>query len=153
MDLRRTHEETTTDMPKNEFVKQSLEPLDLIFSGKVALITGRTREIGAATLRCVAELKRKGSHYETARARRATKSNATMDLRHSSKRISGEGRLIVPFTVKTFGPLDCAFNNAGIPGDNRSLVDQTEENFDRVFAVNVKPLFLLLRDELKQMIV
>jgi NAD(P)-dependent dehydrogenase (short-subunit alcohol dehydrogenase family) len=32
-------------------------------------------------------------------------------------------------------------------------VDQTEENFDRVFAVNIKALFLLLQDELKQMIV
>jgi NAD(P)-dependent dehydrogenase (short-subunit alcohol dehydrogenase family) len=32
-------------------------------------------------------------------------------------------------------------------------VDQTEENFDRVFAVNVKGLFLLLPHELKQMIV
>ena len=35
-----------------------------------------------------------------------------------------EVRLIVPFTLKTFGRLDCAFNNAGIPGNNRSLVDQ-----------------------------
>jgi hypothetical protein len=26
----------------------------------------------------------------------------------------------------------------GIPGNNRELVDQTEENFDRVFAVNLK---------------
>ena len=32
------------------------------------------------------------------------------------------------------------------------LVDQTEENFDRLFGVNVKALFLLLKDEVKQMI-
>jgi NADP-dependent 3-hydroxy acid dehydrogenase YdfG len=62
-------------------------------------------------------------------------------------------RLVVPFTLKAFGRLDYAFNNAGIPGNNRALVDQTEENFDCVFAVNVKALFLLLQDELKQMIV
>ena len=58
----------------------------------------------------------------------------------------------MPFTIETFGRLDYAFNNAGISGDNRLLVDQTEENFDRVFAVNVKALFLLLQDEVKQML-
>jgi A-factor type gamma-butyrolactone 1'-reductase (1S-forming) len=62
-------------------------------------------------------------------------------------------RLVVPFTLKAFGRLDYAFNNAGISGNNQALVDQTEENFDRLFAVNVKALFLLLQDELKQMIV
>jgi NAD(P)-dependent dehydrogenase (short-subunit alcohol dehydrogenase family) len=63
-----------------------------------------------------------------------------------------EAGRIVPFTVETFGHLDYAFNNAGISGDNRLLVDQREENFDRVFAVNVKALFLLLQDEVKQML-
>jgi NAD(P)-dependent dehydrogenase (short-subunit alcohol dehydrogenase family) len=59
---------------------------------------------------------------------------------------------IVPFALETFGRLDYAFNNAGISGDNRLLTNQTEEIFDRVFAVNVKALFLLLQDEVKQMI-
>jgi A-factor type gamma-butyrolactone 1'-reductase (1S-forming) len=62
-------------------------------------------------------------------------------------------RLVALFTLKVFGRLDYAFNNAGISGNNQVLVDQTEENFDRVFAVNVKALFLLLQDELKQTIV
>jgi A-factor type gamma-butyrolactone 1'-reductase (1S-forming) len=62
-------------------------------------------------------------------------------------------RLVVPFTLKAFGRLDYAFNNAGISGNNQVLVDQIEETFDRLFAVGVKALFLLLQDELKQMIV
>jgi A-factor type gamma-butyrolactone 1'-reductase (1S-forming) len=57
---------------------------------------------------------------------------------------------IVPFTLRTFGRLDYAFNNAGISGENRLLTDQTEKTFDRVFVVNVKALFLLLQDEVKQ---
>jgi NAD(P)-dependent dehydrogenase (short-subunit alcohol dehydrogenase family) len=52
---------------------------------------------------------------------------------------------------ETLGRLDYAFNNAGISGDNQLLTDQTEETFDRVFDVNVKALFLLLQDEVKQM--
>ncbi|HTF67235.1 MAG TPA: SDR family oxidoreductase [Edaphobacter sp.] len=35
--------------------------------------------------------------------------------------------------------------------ENRLLTDQTEKSFDSVFAVNVKALFLLLQDEVKQM--
>jgi len=58
---------------------------------------------------------------------------------------------IVPFTLKTFGRLDYAFNNAGISGENQLLTDQTERAFDRIFAVNVKAMFLLLQDEVKQM--
>jgi NAD(P)-dependent dehydrogenase (short-subunit alcohol dehydrogenase family) len=60
---------------------------------------------------------------------------------------------IVPFTLKNFGRLDYAFNNAGISGENRLLTDQTEKTFDRVFAVNVKAMSLLLQDEVKQMMV
>jgi NAD(P)-dependent dehydrogenase (short-subunit alcohol dehydrogenase family) len=56
-----------------------------------------------------------------------------------------EAHRIVPFTVETFGHLDYAFNNAGISGDNRLLIDQTEENFDHVFVVNVKALFPCFR--------
>lgn len=61
-------------------------------------------------------------------------------------------RLIVPFTLETFGRPDFAFNNAATSGENALLVDQTEANFDRVFNVNVKALFLLLQDELKHMV-
>ena len=57
----------------------------------------------------------------------------------------------MPFVLKTFGRLDFAFNNAATSGNNALLIDQTEENFDSVFDVNVKALFLLLKDELKQM--
>jgi len=44
--------------------------------------------------------------------------------------------------AERWGGVDCFFNNAGILGDVRALVDYPEETFDRVIAVNVKGVWL-----------
>ena len=48
----------------------------------------------------------------------------------------------VAATVKKFGRLDILVNNAGISHVNKPLLDIDEAEFDRVFAVNVKGLFV-----------
>jgi NAD(P)-dependent dehydrogenase (short-subunit alcohol dehydrogenase family) len=129
-----------------------------VSAGKVALITGGTSGIGAATARRVAELGAKvvvtGRRQREGRllVREISSNGGCAAFFRADLSRTDEARRIVPFTIETFGHLDYAFNNAGISGDNRLLVDQTEENFDRVFAVNVKALFLLLQDEVKQML-
>jgi NAD(P)-dependent dehydrogenase (short-subunit alcohol dehydrogenase family) len=104
-----------------------LESPDLKFSGKVALITGGTRGIGAATARRVAELGAKV--VITGRRRREGQRLVDEIIRNDGSAAfiqaeltqPDEVRPIVPFTLKTFGRLDCAFNKAGIPGDNGRL--------------------------------
>lgn len=44
--------------------------------------------------------------------------------------------------VKAFGTLDIVVNNAGVSHVNKSFLDIGEAEYDRVFAVNVKGLFL-----------
>lgn len=44
-----------------------------------------------------------------------------------------------------FGRLDIVVNNAGISHRNQPMLDVSEEEFDRVFAVNVKSIFLMAR--------
>ena len=128
------------------------------WAGKVVLITGGTSGIGAATARRVAEL---GVKVVVTGRRQREGQLLVSEIRRNGGCAAffradlsrpDEAHRVVPFTVETFGRLDYAFNNAGISGDNRLLIDQTEENFDRVFAVNVKALFLLLQDEVKQML-
>jgi 3alpha(or 20beta)-hydroxysteroid dehydrogenase len=55
---------------------------------------------------------------------------------------SGEIERYVATTAEKFGGIDCFFNNAGILGDVRPLIDYSEAMFDRVFAVNVKAVWL-----------
>lgn len=127
------------------------------FAGRVAVITGGNSGIGAAPAKHIAEL---GAQVIITGRRR----DEGQTLVDEIKRRGGSAaflqvdlsqpeqvKSVIPFVVKTFGRLDYAFNNAGISGESRLLAEQTEENFDRVFAVNVKALFLLLQDEIKQM--
>jgi putative flavoprotein involved in K+ transport len=130
---------------------------NLEFRGRVALVTGGTSGIGAATARRVSELGTKvvitGRRLREGRQlvdEIKRKGRCAAYIRADLSQLD-QVRLIVPFAVETFGRLDFAFNNAAIAGNNALLVDQTDENFDRVFNVNVKALFLLLQDEVKQM--
>jgi NAD(P)-dependent dehydrogenase (short-subunit alcohol dehydrogenase family) len=54
-------------------------------------------------------------------------------------------------TVKEFGKIDIFFNNAGIEGVVRPLVDYPEDEFDKVIAVNVKGTWLGNKYVLQQM--
>jgi NAD(P)-dependent dehydrogenase (short-subunit alcohol dehydrogenase family) len=49
---------------------------------------------------------------------------------------------MIDVVLTTFGGLDVMFNNAGIDGELSPLEDCTEQNFDRVLAVNLKGVFL-----------
>jgi 3-oxoacyl-[acyl-carrier protein] reductase len=48
---------------------------------------------------------------------------------------------MLKFTLDTFGGLNIVINNAGTTHRNQPLLNVTEEQFDRVYAVNVKSLY------------
>ena len=54
-------------------------------------------------------------------------------------------------TVAAFGRLDVLVNNAGISHRNRPMLEVEEDEFDRVFAVNVKSIYLFARAAVPQM--
>jgi A-factor type gamma-butyrolactone 1'-reductase (1S-forming) len=128
------------------------------FDGKVALITGGTAGIGEATVRRVAGLGARtvfvGRDEEDGRRIESEllRDGAEAIFYKADLGQPDEVRRIVPATVNIYGRLDYAFNNAGISGETGLLADQTESNFDEVFAVNVKGVFIALQQEIRQML-
>jgi len=126
--------------------------------GKVVLITGASRGIGAATARLFAQ----------ARAAVVLASRNAEDLARLEEEIKASGgealavvtdvadaasvQALVQRAVATYGRLDLAVNNAGVAGGNRPLVEVTEETFDRVIAINLKGVFLGMKYEIPPML-
>ena len=58
---------------------------------------------------------------------------------------SGDVSRVVSDTVKKFGGVDILVNNAGVTHKNKPILDVTEDEFDRIFRVNVKSIFHFVR--------
>lgn len=63
---------------------------------------------------------------------------------------AGTAERIVKETMHTFGRIDVLINNAGIKRDN-PVLKMSEADFDRVMAVNVKGVFLMVKHTLTQL--
>lgn len=59
---------------------------------------------------------------------------------------------MVDAAVEAYGRLDGAFNNAGIDGAFAPVAECSEENWDRVMAVDLKGVWLCMRAELRRML-
>jgi NAD(P)-dependent dehydrogenase (short-subunit alcohol dehydrogenase family) len=127
------------------------------FLGKVAFVTGAASGIGRATALAFA---REGAKV------------ALMDLPGTGldevlRQIADEGGTAIAVecdvtdsaqvlravdqTVAEYGRLDVAFNNAGIEQSNTGLADLDETVWDRVFAVDVRGMFLCMKHQIRHM--
>ena len=59
---------------------------------------------------------------------------------------------LIALAVRTYGGLHCAFNNAGVLPPTQSLLDTDEATFDRIFAVDVRGVFLSMKAEIQEML-
>ncbi|HJX14071.1 MAG TPA: glucose 1-dehydrogenase [Dehalococcoidales bacterium] len=61
---------------------------------------------------------------------------------HTDVSKAAEVKNLVKVTKDAFGKIDILFNNAGIPQRTMPITEVDEADWDRVFAVNVKSVFL-----------
>ena len=120
------------------------------FSGKVALVTGGSRGLGAAITRALAEqgadvviASRKAENCELLAREIADKhGRRALGVGAHMGKWSDIDKL-VEMAYAQFGRIDILINNAGMSPVASSSVDTPEDLFDRVVAVNFKGPFRL----------
>ncbi|MDU4993422.1 MAG: SDR family oxidoreductase [Klebsiella quasipneumoniae] len=127
------------------------------FSGRVALVTGAASGMGLETVRAFCESGatvvmadiRQDILYREADALRAegyTVKTALCDVSDED-----QVRHMIEETVREFGQIDAAYNNAGIQSPIAETADAGSEEFDRVNAINLRGVWNCMKYELQQM--
>jgi len=116
-------------------------------AGKVAIVTGAARGIGAATARLFAD---EGARVVIADVL-AEPGEALADAigktalyRHANVSDEEDWQALVTAAEHAFGPVDVLVNNAGI-GLFKTIVDTEKAEFERVLAINLTGVFLGIR--------
>ncbi|MBD6620699.1 SDR family oxidoreductase [Komarekiella sp. 'clone 1'] len=130
----------------------------MMLKDKVALVTGGTSGIGRATAIAYAKQQAKvvvvgrriDEGEETVRLIQEAGGEAFFVQSDVTK--EADVKAMVDKAVGVFGRLDIAFNNAGMVGENPSLIEQTEAEYDHIMNVNVKGVWLSMKYEIAQML-
>ena len=119
---------------------------DFSLEGQVALVTGASQGIGHDLALAIAD---RGARVVVAARQRERLDALTAEISSSGHaaasvvvdlRDRASIEAAVTETVARFGRIDILVNNAGL-GTNHDVLDATEEEWDALFAVNVRGLF------------
>lgn len=66
---------------------------------------------------------------------------------------ASEIEALIKQTVRAYGRLDCAFNNAGVAGAiGAATHEYPDESWERVIGINLKGVWLCMKYEIAQML-
>jgi NAD(P)-dependent dehydrogenase (short-subunit alcohol dehydrogenase family) len=128
------------------------------YAGKVAFVTGAGSGIGRATALA----------FACEGASVVVSDISDQNVRETARRIEELGgrtiavacdvtrsedvKAALDETIETFGRLDVAFNNAGVEQAKAAAADITEEEWDRIVAINLRGVFLCMKYEVPLML-
>src|SRR5438034_757613 len=118
------------------------------FAGKVAFVTGAANGIGRAAalafakedLSVVVADVSEQANQETARLIKEG-GGRVLAVRCDVSR-PDDVKAALERTIETFGRLDLAFNNAGVEQPITATADLTEQEWDRIVAIDLSSVFL-----------
>ena len=126
-------------------------------AGKVCLVTGASRGIGAAAARGLGACGAKVAvHYRNGKAEAEgvaadiEKSGGKAMLVHGDVAEPATLDRLIEETVAGFGRLDILINNAGDQISRVNIADTSDELFDTHVAVNIRPTFIGSRAAVRQ---
>jgi NAD(P)-dependent dehydrogenase (short-subunit alcohol dehydrogenase family) len=128
------------------------------FTGKVAVVTGASSGIGRASAMfysregarvVVSDVDEKGGQ-ETVRLIQAASGEAFFVKTDVATPADCEA--LVTKTVKKFGRIDFACNNAGIGGEQNLTADYSVEGWQKVIAINLSGIFYCMKYEIPAML-
>jgi NAD(P)-dependent dehydrogenase (short-subunit alcohol dehydrogenase family) len=130
--------------------------MEKIFQDKVAIVTGGSFGIGKAAAIAFANRGAKVviadwvEDKETLETIRSSGGDAFFIKCDISK--NDEVKKMIDKAIVQYGRIDYAFNNAGIEGLSAPTHECTDENWEKVIAVNLKGVWLCMKYEIPQML-
>ena len=126
-----------------------------LFEGKVALVTGGASGIGQAAALLYASNGAKVivsdmNETDTVAKIKAKGGEAFFVKTDVSNAEACEQ--LINQTIKTYGKIDIAFNNAGILGETNHLADMSLKGFEKVIGVNLFSVFYCMKYEIAAMV-
>jgi NAD(P)-dependent dehydrogenase (short-subunit alcohol dehydrogenase family) len=128
------------------------------FEGKVSVVTGAGSGIGRATALAFAREGASVAFADILEQDNQETARMIMDLGGHALAITcdvarnDDVRRALDETVKTFGRLDFAFNNAGIEYAFKPAAEITEEEWDRIIDIDLRGVFLCMKHEIPLML-